>query len=552
MRPAGILLTPLAFLLALAALGQDASPSIHIPEPRRTDLLEGRATLHAVVQAPPGAEVEMVSFRVDGRLLGDVTEPPYEILWDEIDTLRDHLIRATARFSDGTWAYDLRSIPVLGLVTRATVLGDEPDRVLLGVLFLDSRGEPITDVQPEEIRVYEDGRKQPVDLFEPDDRPLSVQLLLDASASTQPYWTALSRSTRLFAETLRPEDRAGVEAFNDRSFELAPLGSPASDIETATSRFDDWGGATLLYDVLSRAALLTVGQEREGRRALVLLTDAEDLGSALDIDDATEYLIRTDVQVHAVVWYPDDRIASARLRRYSDVRHPHAVLEQLVQNTGGNQLNYSDHPLEEMFLRIGERLRAQYLLGYTSYSRKPAGTKRAIKVRLRRSGNHRVRHRRLHYGGQPLGVFLAAQMRAGPEARRMAATRAAGRHQGPEVIQALVGNLSEGDDVLAGLALEARLALLHLGAVTVPHLRDALSQSDEETARRLAQVLADVFVVLDRRRDQEELEEGLLLLGHGDRGKGRQALQELLQRDLIAETRTGLARLLSTLEEEAS
>jgi VWFA-related protein len=436
------------------------------------------------------------------------------------------------------------------MVTRATVLGDEPDGVLLAVMFLDSRGEPITDVRPEEVRVYEDGRKQSVDLFEPDDRPLSVQLLLDASHSTQPYWNALSRSTRLFAETLRPGDRAGVEAFNDRSFKLAPLGSPASEIETATSRFRGWGGSTLLYDVLSLSALMTFGQEREGRRAMVLLTDAEDFGSELNVDDATEYLIRADVQVHAVVW--SQKIASARSRRYSDVRHPHAVLERLVQSTGGDQLNYSDHPLEETFLRIGERLRAQYVLGYTSYSRKPAGEERAIKVRLHRSGNHRVRYRRLHYGGQPLGVFLAAQMRAGPEPRRIAAMQAAGRHQEPEIIQALVGNLSEGDGVLAGLALEARLALLHLGVVTVPYLRDALSGSDEETGRRLAQVLADVFVVLDRRGHQETLEEGLLLLGHGDRRKGRQTLQELLQQDLISETRAGLARLLLMLDEEAS
>jgi hypothetical protein len=134
----------------------------------------------------------------------------------------------------------------------------------------------------------------------------------------------------------------------------------------------------------------------------------------------------------------------------------------------------------------------------------------------------------------------------------MAAMQAAGQHQEPEVIEALVGNLSEGDGVLAGLALEARLALLHLGAIAVPHLRDALSQSDEENAGRLAQVLADVFVVLDRRGHQEALEEALLLLGHGDRRKGRRTLQNLLEQDLLSETRAGLARLLSTLQQEAS
>lgn len=552
MRPAGILLSLLSFSLASALQAQEPVSSIHIAEPSVAHLLEGQVLLRAVVRAPSGAEVDTVSFRVDGRQLGDATEPPFEIPWVHMDPLRDHLIRATAHFSDGTRAYDLLTIPVLGMVTRATVIGNAPDQVLLGVMFLDQHGDPLTNIRAEELRVYEDGRRQSVELFEPDERPLAVQLLLDASDSTRPYWSALSRSTRLFAETLRPGDRAGVEAFNDRIFELASLGSPAQEIETATAHFRNWGGATFLHDVLARAALVTIGEERQGRRALVLLTDADDFGSALDIDDATEYLVRADVQVHTVVWYPDNQTAASSVRRYSDVRHAHHAMERLAQRTGGDQLKYSDHPLEEMFLRIGERLRAQYLLGYTSYSRKPAGKKRTIEVRLRRSGTHRIRYRRVHYGGQPMGLFLADRMKTGSEAQRKLAMQAATQHGEPEVILALMGNLSEGDDVFHGLALDARLTLVALGPAAVPLLRDAVSEAEAGGTGRLAQVLADIFVVTERREEHEALEECLWLLGNGSHRKGLLALRDLLQRDLVSETRTSLARLLLTLEKEGS
>jgi VWFA-related protein len=545
------LLPALWLVSSFAALASDA-PSVTVRPPADADLLEGHVTLQAEVQPPPGASVESVSFRVDGRVIGEDAAPPYETEWVDVDTRRDHLIRATAAFSDGTRAYDLLSIPVLGMVTRATVLGDAPDQVLIAVTFLDADGQPITDVKQEELRVTENGRRQEITLLQPDSRPMAVQLLLDASHSTRPYWEDLARSTRLFAETLRPGDRAGVEAFNNKSYELAPLGSPASQIENATSRFADWGGGTLLYDVLARSALLTVGQEEAGRRAVVLLTDADDFGSVLSVDDALNYLVHTDVQLNTVVWFPDNRLGIQSARRYSEVAQRHRAMERVVHGTGGVQMQYGDVPLEEAFLRIGERLRSQYVLGYTSFSRREPGREREIQIRLRRSGVHRIRYRQQHFGGQSLEEFLAYQIREGSEERRLVAMQTAVRHPEPVILEALVDSLSEGSDVTSGLALEARLILLHLGPVAVPYLRDRLEDEDLEVSERAAQVLADLAVVLYRMSNTAGLEEALTLLGGGDETRGRSMLRSFLDRDLLPETRTALTELLNGWEQEVS
>ncbi len=550
MRFSRLLVAAMTLATSGVTLSAEA-PSIRILEPDRNELLEGRTVLRAVVLAPAGVGIVSVSFRIDGRLLGEDSEPPFEALWDPVDAVRDHLIRATAEYSDGTRAYNLHSIPVLGLVTRATVLGDAPDLVRLAVTFLNKDGEPLTDIRREEVQIWEDGRKQAIEHFAPDDRPLSVQLLLDSSDSTQDYWSDLSRSSRLFAETLRPGDRAGVEAFSHRIFPLAPLGSSATEIESATSDFADWGGSTWLYDALSRTALITLGQETVGRKALVVLTDADDRGSTLSVGNTTEFMNHADIQVHSVVWSPEIRFGKGARTKYSIFGRAQRILENLVRSTGGVQVDFTDYPLEETFLRIGEKLRAQYLITYTSFSRKPAGQTREVEVRLKRRGNQKVHYQRTHSGGESLGEYLAQRITHGDDESRFLAIGAASLFQDEDVIQALLQTVLEGDDPLATLPREARLALLHLGPVAVPRLAEAMNSLPDPDKQRSARILADLFVVLHRTGRAELLEEGLLILGRGDHSAGRQALEDLLQEDLIRETRQGLELLLAELIERA-
>ena len=154
-------------LLASGARAGTASSSgltVEIAQPDKGDLLSGRALLSVVVNVPRGIQVREVTFLVDGTPISIDREPPFEALWDRIDPLRDHLIRVTAEGSDGERAYDLLSIPVLGLVTIVSVTGRAPEFVLVSVTFLNDQDRPLTDVRKEEILVLEDDDEQGLNL----------------------------------------------------------------------------------------------------------------------------------------------------------------------------------------------------------------------------------------------------------------------------------------------------------------------------------------------------------------------------------------------------
>ena len=538
--PLRVVVALLATLAALPAPRAEPGLSVRLREPDRADLLAGGAVLRADVEAPPGVAVVEVRFVVDGALLAVDAAAPYQVVWRRIDTLRDHLLRVTAIADDGSRAYDLVSIPVLGPVFRTTVTARAPSFILLDVTFVSADGRPVVDVLPEEVRLLENGERREIELFEPDARSLAVELLLDASHSTRPHWDPIAQSASLFERTLREGDRAAVEAFHDFSYIIAPMGSPPGEMERAVERFVAWGGSTRLYDALSRAALYTLGPEATQRRALILLTDGMDQGSVMEYEDARDYVLRGGLELHVVLFEAKDTLWPGVYHTDPDGRRAHRLLSRMAAATGGAVYRPSDVPMEEIFLRIGERLRAQYLVGYTSDGASPAGEAQRIDVRLKRPGRHEAHVRRAHFGGEALGRFLARQMQSASEKRRIVAARAAARSHDPAALRALVNALGVG-----GLAEEARLALLGRGAEVLPYLQEALGEA--ALRERAAAVLVELLVILTRSAHMEDLEEAVIALGEGDLAAGTDMLRELHQAGTSGPTRELLAEVLGRL-----
>jgi len=539
----GAAVTLVAALGRLAHAADPAAITVKIAEPDLTELLSGHLILHADVEA--GKRAVTVSFVVDGAEIANDREPPYEALWAKVDPLRDHLIRVTAVGADGTRAYDLYSVPILGPVERISVTGRTPDFVLVNVTFLNGAGVPVVDVKKEEVEVLEDGKPQSIEVFAPDDRPMAVELLLDASGSTQPFWKDLGESAELFAQTLRPSDRATIVAFNNKFTELAPLGASADALRAATEKFDGWGGSTRLYDALARGALFNLGLEDSRRRTLIVLTDAVDLlQSTLDGSDADIYLRRSEVETHAVLLTPPGGFAALSAGVSSEVGWRRNLLQKIAQDSGGGSYDTATTPLPEIFLRIGERLRAQYLLGYTSESGRKPGTERQIAVRLKRPGNFRAHVRASHFGGQTLIQYLAAETARGPERRRVLAVQTAALTDDAVAMKAVVAALTQGKDTKAGVAREARLALLDLGVKAIPWLKQGLESTEREVRPRAAEVIVDLLSRLSQKYDRAPFEQALAALGSGDAAAGRELVRGLNGLALPSEAQFRLEELI--------
>ncbi len=113
-------------------------------------------------------------------------------------------------------------------------------------------------------------------------------------------------------------------------------------------------GETNLYDALIYSLYYFSGVQ--GKRALVLLSDGEDVGSHYRFDDVLDYARRTGVSIYTI-----------GLGLPASQKDIEIKLSRLAQETGGRPFLVDRvKELDGVYEKIEEELRSQYLLAYQS------------------------------------------------------------------------------------------------------------------------------------------------------------------------------------------
>lgn len=293
--------------------------------------------------------------------------------------------------------------------------------VTVPVSVLDRQGRFIPNLKREDFSIFENGVEQSIAYFEPAEKPFTVALLLDTSASTHFHLSEIREAAIAFAKQLRPQDRVLVVSFNQEVLLLTEATNDLNTIETVIDENANTGTSTRLYDAVD----LTI-QERlnkiKGRKAIVLFTDGVDTSSQQatyqstlreveELDaliypiqyDTTDYLramqgagsgsvtiitrrsgpfgSTTSQQTYQV---PANTGAPSPGTMKADYDRADQYLHALADKTGGRLYQANDtSQLTEAFTRIAEELRRQYSLGYYPKTDNPdSNDRRQIKVRV--------------------------------------------------------------------------------------------------------------------------------------------------------------------------
>ncbi|HVQ32199.1 MAG TPA: FHA domain-containing protein [Vicinamibacteria bacterium] len=161
--------------------------------------------------------------------------------------------------------------------------------------------------------------------------PVVVALVFDTSGSLRPADVEAARelSTGLL-KALPPGSQAAVLAFADQSQLLLPRTADLAAIETAVSSLRPTGRTTALYDALYDASRYLRDAEAS-QRAVVLLTDGLDEGSALSVEDGLKVAQETHIPVFCVgVGKVQERV----LRRVAKLTSGEYV--PIAETTGGS------------------------------------------------------------------------------------------------------------------------------------------------------------------------------------------------------------------------
>jgi Ca-activated chloride channel family protein len=271
--------------------------------------------------------------------------------------------------------------------------------IQLNVSVTDSAGRYVTGLQKNEFTVFEDGVKQELSIFNHEDLPISLVLIMDTSASMDSKLPTARAAGRRFLNTLRPGDLAQVVQFNDRTTVLQDFSGEVAKLEAAVDRTEA-SGPTALHNALYVALKELEKQKQAGelrRRAVVLLSDGEDTASLVSDEQVIELARRTEINIYAISL----RSRGASERRKIEFSRAAHLLTTLTRDTGG-QVHFpsSISELDGVYDRIAEELRTQYSLGYSSANRRQDGKWRRIVVRVSGRDDLQVRHK-LGYYAQP-------------------------------------------------------------------------------------------------------------------------------------------------------
>lgn len=362
-----------ASILSVATLlGQAPNAALRILDPKNGEYVSGEILVQAAVD-PPGQTVDRLLFFVDGRLVCEVTQPPFECAWNAGTGVRQHEFRVVAYLPGGK-----------RLVRMARTVGDDyTDGTDVGVVHvtasvLDSN-RFVPGLPREAFKVFEDNVPQPIDFFAAETSPLELVIGVDVSGSMGGTIDRVKGNVGDFVSALRPADRVTLVVFNEHFFVLTqPSLDPAGRLK-ALGGLATWG-ATSLHEALVRSFDLLGKQGR--RRGLVMFTDGDDTSSRIP----REAVERRSETSDAVVYL----IGQGRAVESRNLR---TLCENLAAISGGRA--FFPRRVEDLrgtFDAILEEMSNQYLLSYTPPSPARGGAFHRIRVEV--AGGYQVRARR--------------------------------------------------------------------------------------------------------------------------------------------------------------
>jgi Ca-activated chloride channel family protein len=307
------------------------------------------------------------------------------------------LIFVCALCGCGLWAQ--QSSPPTSPKTPAqaepsTTLKVDVNLVNVFVTVTDAHGAPVGGLKKENFLLEEDGHEQRIAVFDKESAlPISIALDLDTSLSTRHDLPLEQAAAKRFAHTIvRPVDALSVYAFSETVRESTPGFTP--DLKRIDEGIDHirMGAATALYDaiyVTSRAL-----DKRKGRKVIVLITDGGDTYSRIDYKEAVRAAEEAEALVYSIIIVPIENSAGR------ETGGEHALI-QLSEDTGGKYYYATAmSQLDEVFHKISDELRTQYLLAYYPSQRTSFSEFRRLEVKVGGvpdASTFRTRHRAGYY-----------------------------------------------------------------------------------------------------------------------------------------------------------
>lgn len=271
---------------------------------------------------------------------------------------------------------------------------DDPIRVksnlvTVSVNVTDKDNKFVSGLTRGQFEVFDDGVKQTIEHFSAEGSPRSFGVVYDMHPTTGERSKLVIESLRRFASSLGSTDTFFSVLFNERGSLVSEIVPDLDQLERHLAR-PDRRELSSLYDAIYLAAD-KLRLQRNVKKVLIVISDAEDHGSRHSYNAIRDQLRRLNVQVYSVIPNPSDELLwtyndeSRNTARRTPNTADRAALNQLAHRSGGaayatslsNQVR-----LDNIIREINEDTQKQYSLGFYP-TREPDNASHNLEVRLK-------------------------------------------------------------------------------------------------------------------------------------------------------------------------
>lgn len=300
----------------------------------------------------------------------------------------------------------LKVCALAGILAAATGAAQEPIRsgartVAVYATVTTSGGQAVRDLTRDDFEVYDNGKRQPITVFENGAQPITVVILLDRSGSMAVNFRLVEDAATQFVTRMLPQDRARIGSFAAR-IQVDPRDFTSSQDELLRIIRTELqpAGPTPLWNAVNVG--ITALLRQEGRRVILVFTDGVDApqnSSSVKLNEVMKRAQQEDVMVYAIGLssrFPGTRrggrggFGGGAGGRRAASREPDEGLRKIAAETGGGYFHLtSAADLGSTFARVADELHRQYLIGFAP----PAldGRTHALEVKVKRIANVRAR-----------------------------------------------------------------------------------------------------------------------------------------------------------------
>ncbi len=249
------------------------------------------------------------------------------------------------------------------------------DAVRVFVTVTDKDGRLIPALEQKDFEVRDEGKPQPITLFDNSPQPIRLIIMIDVSGSMQGNLPLLRAAAEQLFTRLAPNDVARVGTFG-REVTISPTFThDLNELRHALPTFIAADAPTPLWRAVDEA-IGKFSDDGEGRSVILVLSDGKDSGPIgfgqpfISQAEVIDHARKQDVMVYGIGMRsrgnrPPGAFGPGGLQAALMADLPDPGLALVAEQTGGGYAEIRPtEDLGEAFARVADELHSQYLIGF--------------------------------------------------------------------------------------------------------------------------------------------------------------------------------------------